>query len=149
MLYQQQIFIEYWKNRDTLPSKWIRDTLPSYIMNLDSANGPGTHWTAFYYNYPWHSIYFDPFGFPPPEEDERTIKPYTYSNDIDIQDLDSTACGWYRKGFITILKGKQNIYTAFDSFINLFDGDTKQNDAILYRLLHQQFHRFTRLLSVY
>ena len=119
-------------NRDTLPSRLTRGF---YILNLDSVKGPGTHWTSFYYNYPKHSIYFDPFGFVPPEETERKIKPYTY-NDVDIQDIDSTACGWYCIGFIKFLHNKQNIYGAFEAFIDLFDGDTTRNDAILHRLIN-------------
>ena len=32
------------------------------IINLDSNNGPGTHWACYV-----DSFYFDPFGLPPPE----------------------------------------------------------------------------------
>ena len=32
------------------------------IINLDSNNGPGTHWVCYV-----DSFYFDPFGLPPPE----------------------------------------------------------------------------------
>ena len=32
------------------------------IINLDSNNGPGTHWACYV-----DSFHFDPFGLPPPE----------------------------------------------------------------------------------
>ena len=32
------------------------------IINLDSNNGPGTHWSCYV-----DSFYFDPYGIPPPE----------------------------------------------------------------------------------
>ena len=32
------------------------------IINLDSNNGPGTHWACYF-----ESFYFDPCGLPPPE----------------------------------------------------------------------------------
>ena len=32
------------------------------IINLDSNNGPGTHWACYV-----DCFYFDPFGLPPPE----------------------------------------------------------------------------------
>ena len=32
------------------------------IINLDSSNGPGTHWVSYV-----DSFHFDPFGLPPPK----------------------------------------------------------------------------------
>ena len=70
-----------------------------YIINLEDHNkGPGTHWTAFYYN-TWKSIYFDPFGFVAPIVVQNKIKPYIY-NDDEIQNIDTSSCGFYCIGFI-------------------------------------------------
>ena len=119
---------------------YSRDDLPHlregfYVINLDDHKSKGTHWTAFYYNPTNHSIYFDAFGFPPPEEVERKIKPYTF-NDIDIQDIDSSACGYYCIAFIKFLSNHKDKYKAFETFINLFSEDTKQNDKVLYKILY-------------
>ena len=40
----------------------------------DHDEGEGTHWVVFYYNKPLTSIYFDSFGFPPPEDVEEESK---------------------------------------------------------------------------
>lgn len=53
--------------RDNLPKK-IRKTQEKGIINLDSINGPGTHWTA-YKKTNNVIIYFDSFGnLRPPKE---------------------------------------------------------------------------------
>ena len=55
--------------RDVLNKDKITSDLPFgfYIINLQKSNeGEGTHWCALYYNIV--SIWFDPFGFPPPRE---------------------------------------------------------------------------------
>ena len=119
-------------NRDDLPT--LQEGF--YVTNLDSKNGEGTHWTGFYYHR-LHSIYFDPYGFPAPVEIEKKIKPYIF-NDIDIQDIDSTACGYYVIGFIKYLYEKQDKGRYFEAFINRFSNDTKKNDNILYDILYRK-----------
>ena len=64
------------------------DKLPldgCYIMNLDNHRGPGTHWVAVHNVY---SIYFDPFGAPPP--DKIKVK---YYNSFEIQHPLEDLCG--------------------------------------------------------
>jgi len=107
-----------------------------YIINLqDSRDGDGTHWTVFYCNKPLKSIYFDPFGFIAPVEIQKRITPYIY-NDKDIQDFDSTACGYYCIAFIKFLHDKEDIYKSYEAFINLFKIETYQNDKILHDILY-------------
>ena len=78
-----------------------------YIINLqDSDKGGGTHWTAFYYS-KLQSIYFDSYGFTPPKVVENKIGTYIY-NDSDIQDFNSSACGYYALCFIKFLHDKPN-----------------------------------------
>ena len=54
------------------------------IINLDSNNGPGTHWVCYV-----DSFYFDPFGLPPPEN-ILFIKRY---NTSQFQKKISVLCG--------------------------------------------------------
>jgi hypothetical protein len=104
-----------------------------YIINLDDSNGGGTHWTVSHYH-PLNSCYFDSFGFVPPLEVEEVIKPFIY-NDNDIQDFNSSACGWYCLAFIKFLHDKQNKNEAYKQFLRLFKGKTTENDDILYKYL--------------
>ena len=119
--------------KDELPSQLERG---SYIVNLQSSNeGNGTHWTAFYYTDTF-SYYFDAYGFIAPLEVQDKIIPYTY-NDEEIQDIDSTACGYYCVAFVLYLDRKMNIERAFREFIHLFGKDTERNERILHRILYE------------
>lgn len=118
--------------KDLLPKKLERG---SYIINLQSSKeGSGTHWVCLYYT-PNYSYYYDSYGFVPPLEVQKKIIPYMY-NDLEIQDIDSTACGFYCIAFVLYLNKKMNIEKAFMEFINLFGKDTERNEAILYQLLY-------------
>lgn len=105
-----------------------------YIINLDNSNGNGTHWTSLFYH-PLNSYYFDSYGFVPPLEVEKKIKPYIY-NDADIQDFNSEACGYYALAFIKFLNDKSNKEVAFKEFLRLFKSNTKENDDILKKYLN-------------
>jgi hypothetical protein len=122
---------------------YSKDQLPElkptkfYIINLqDSNDGGGTHWTAFYYS-KLQSIFFDSYGFPAPIEVENKIGKYIY-NDADIQDYDSSSCGYYALAFIKFLHNKTNKEEAFKIFLKLFKNETVQNDRILYNLLYDK-----------
>lgn len=104
-----------------------------YIINLDDSNGNGTHWTALYHH-PLNSYYCDSFGFVPPLEVEKKIKPYHY-NDADIQDFNSEACGYYCLAFIKFLHDKNDKELAFKEFLRMFGNNTKENDNILEKYL--------------
>ena len=118
--------------KDQLPDKLERG---SYIVNLQSSNdGGGTHWVCLYYT-PNFSYYYDSFGFVPPLEIQNKIIPYIY-NDMEIQDIDSTACGFYCVALVLFLNKKMNIERGFIEFINLFGKDTKRNEAILHQILY-------------
>jgi len=118
-------------SRDDLPDKL---KIGFYVVNLDDSTHSGTHWTSFYYN-PVYSIYFDAFGFISSAEVQNKIKPYIYC-DVDIQDIDSSACGYYCIAFIKFLYGKHDKYKYFEAFLNLFSSDTKKNDRILHNILY-------------
>ena len=111
-----------------------------YIVNLDTSNNSGTHWTAVY-SPPLKSFYFDSYGFVPPEELEVKIKPYIY-NDKDIQDWNSEACGWFCIAFIKFLYDKNDKETAYKEFLKLFSNNTKENDNKLKEYLKDLSNKF-------
>ena len=118
--------------KDKLPSKLKRG---SYIINLQSSfEGNGTHWTAFYYDKN-QSYYFDSYGFLAPVEVHNKIIPYYY-NDSEIQNIDSTACGFYCLAFVIFMDRYENKEDTFEAFVNLFTDDTKKNERILYSILY-------------
>ena len=120
---------------------YMKDELPSklksgfYIINLQSSNiGNGTHWTTLFYNFK-QSYYFDAFGFPAPIEVEQKLNAYTY-NDKQIQNLNSTACGYYCVSFILSMNKQKNKEMGFKKFIDVFSKNSKKNDEILYNFLY-------------
>ena len=88
--------------QDDLPKK-ITDG--SYIINLDSKYGSGTHWTAAYSgSNQKYIVYADPFGsIPPPlvEKFLKSSKKRVIYFTTQAQDIESTSCGyhviWYLK----------------------------------------------------
>jgi hypothetical protein len=121
-------------SKDLLPKDLIRDKF--YIVNLqDHDEGSGTHWTVFYYNKPLTSTYFDSYGFIAPLDVQDRIKPYIY-NDAEIQDFNSSACGYFCIAFIKFLHNKDNKQEAYKTFLKLFKLQTLKNDKILHNLLY-------------
>lgn len=121
-------------SKDQLPKELIRGKF--YIINLqDHDEGNGTHWTVFYYNKPLESIYFDSYGFIAPIDVQEKINPYIF-NDKDIQDMDSTACGYFCVAFIKFLHNKINKKEAYKAFLSLYKHHPAKNDKILYNLLY-------------
>jgi hypothetical protein len=104
-----------------------------YIINLDTSNNNGTHWTALFFH-PLQSYYCDSFGFVPPLEVEQRIKPYLY-NDKDMQDFNSEACGYYCLAFIKFLHDKNDRELAFKEFFKMFGKKTIENDNKLKKCL--------------
>jgi hypothetical protein len=79
---------------------YMRDTLPRYcneiecgILNLDSINGPGTHWTCWYKTDKQICYYFDSFGVTPPKEFEHYIKCDILYSTYQIQKYEDIICG--------------------------------------------------------
>jgi hypothetical protein len=121
-------------SKDQLPKELIRDKF--YIVNLqDHDKGDGTHWTVFYYNKPLTSIYFDSYGFISPQDVQNKITPYVF-NDAEIQDFNSSACGYFCVAFIKFLHNKDNKQEAYKTFLKLFKLNTLKNDKILQQLLY-------------
>ena len=118
---------------------YSKDTLPDnlkngwYVINLQNLNdGNGTHWTCFKYS-PYLLEYFDAFGFPPPIEILQKAKGDIIYNKKEIQDYNSTCCGWFCIGAI--------ISDNFDKYLSMFSDNTDINDIILSRfLMSKNFH---------
>ena len=99
-----------------------------YIVNMDiSPNGGGTHWTLVSNLEPKRIIYFDPFGLPPNTFTDKWMrsshKPLFYSN-LDYQNLDSNACGYFCVDVAQqLLKGRK-----IDDVIKGFSKNTMSNE---------------------
>jgi hypothetical protein len=121
-------------SKDQLPKELMRGKF--YIVNLqDHDKGDGTHWTVFYYNQPLTSIYFDSYGFIAPQDVQNKITPYVF-NDAEIQDFNSSACGYFCVAFIKFLHNKADKQEAYKTFLKLFKLNTLKNDKILQHLLY-------------
>lgn len=92
----------------------MRDELPlhgphkfeSGVVNLDSHQGPGTHWTAYYKNKSYVE-YFDSFGsLEPPLEVKKYLGNRILYNYIPYQTFNSFNCGHLALEF---LLNKNNI----------------------------------------
>jgi hypothetical protein len=128
-----------------LPIKGIyfKDALPTkpdkgfYIINIQSKDDPrnGTHWTCLFYD-GLKNLYYDSFGFPPPQELENIIIPYIY-NDRDIQNIKTSSCGFYCIAFIKFLHKLKNKEKGYNIFLNMFNNDTTKNELILYDILYR------------
>lgn len=117
-------------SKDRLPitikrGKW-------YIVNMQNYDeGDGTHWVTFKSSSPM--LYFDSMGFPPPNEIMEKASPSgILFNQRQIQDYDSTACGYY---CIACVDEDPKDMTGYKRFLNKFSDNTDANDYILKDLL--------------
>lgn len=132
---------EILKSQKIKVTVYMKDELPLtlkrgfYVINLQSSTvGSGTHWTALYYNSK-HSYYFDPFGFIAPTQVEQKLNEYTFNNK-QIQNLKSTACGYYCIAFIIFMNKRKNKKVGFIIFVDEFSTNTEKNDKLLYNYLY-------------
>jgi hypothetical protein len=96
---------QYYQGNQYYRGCFPRDTLPKkmesgfYILNMDGQSGEGTHWTLMIKLPSMPAIiYFDPFGVICPVEAlkfMRTMKSKMYYSTLDLQDIDSSLCGYY------------------------------------------------------
>lgn len=139
--------------KDQAPNKFKFNK--SYIINLEDEYDEGgnlqsgSHWTCLQINkYPngsIQSIYFDPFGIPPPQDiidafKRTTGKTHFPHNTKDIQSLMSNACGWYCCAFLHFINNfshrSKDLYNDTEHFLDFFDDlnksiDFKKNEFIL------------------
>ena len=85
--------LPYWRgifSRDTLPKNpGVREC---GILNLDTADGKGTHWVAWYKNKNT-KYYFDSYGLQPPNEMVKYLKSPIFYSSIQIQEIGDYICG--------------------------------------------------------
>ena len=122
----------YCKNQlpDKLDKGW-------YVINLQSSNQgdkKGTHWVCFKYDEPFCE-YFDSFGIIYPKEIlQRSHGKKILWNKMQIQDYNSTACGWFCIGCV-LFNDKITSQQHFYRFLSYFSSLTKVNDTILKQML--------------
>ncbi len=98
----------------------------SYVCNLDSSNGPGTHWVALYIPKRGPVEYFDSTGMDLPPELFRRFRPstnYIY-NAIRLQSPFTTVCGQYclhylwQRGLCDSMNETLSVFRNYDPFFN-------------------------------
>lgn len=126
----------YYKNNKNYRGCWPRDRLPDLqvhqfaIINLDDSSGPGTHWCVLFRTNDRCYYWFDSFGvYPPPEISKKVGTNILLSQNDQIQDLRSEACGWYCMAFVNYIE--EHDFSGFAGFLNLWSDDSKKNDEIL------------------
>jgi len=102
----------------------------SYIINLNGHS----HWVALI-KHGIEYFYFDSYGVVAPTEVEKKIGTQYIYNHKQLQDIDSSSCGWYVIAFLRYMHQPEYKSKLFESFINLFSSDTKKNELILKTLL--------------
>jgi len=110
----------------------------NYIINMENEkDGHGSHWVAFTYNN-GDITYFDSFGLYPPIEVMQQAKGEIIYNSKQIQDMGSTACGWYCIGFIknSYKTPTMNDEAKLKRYINMFSSSIIKNDSILKRYIN-------------
>jgi len=102
----------------------------SYIINLNGHS----HWVALI-KHGIEYFYFDSYGVVAPSGVEKKIGTTYIYNHKQLQDLDSSSCGWYVIAFLRFMHQPEYKSKLFESFIDLFTNDTKKNELILKTLL--------------
>ena len=91
------------------------------IINLDSNNGPGTHWACYV-----ESFYFDPFRLPPPEN----IPFNKRYNTLQYQKKISVLCDYFCLFFF--IKKFQDGNSIYDILYKILDPiNPSKNETIL------------------
>jgi len=93
----------------------------SVIINLNGHS----HWTALIRLDEY--FYFDSFGIIAPKELDNLT--YIY-NEVDLQSMASSACGWYCLGYLISMNRGGNSEIMFRQFLDAFKGPEK-NDTTL------------------
>jgi hypothetical protein len=126
-------------SKDQLPTE---RQVGSYIINLQDFNdGGGTHWSVFKIFDNGKCCYFDSFGAIFPEEVGEFLKIFKpiAINNRHIQEINSQKCGWFCLSFIKYFNDfdtkKNDVFEAYDDFLNIFSNDAKKNDKIVDELI--------------
>lgn len=113
----------------------------SYIINMQNQeDGNGTHWIVFKIFENGKALYFDSFGISMPKEIDNFLKIFkpVGINNRHIQDINSVKCGYFCIAFIQYFNNfnlKNDLFEAYDDFLNCFSNNKKKNDIIVMELL--------------
>jgi len=126
---------------------YMRNTLPedmpigNYIVNLEPTNCNGTHWVAIVVGTD-QCCTFDSFGVVPCQQSYDLLKKKfdkIYYSTKDIQNLNSSACGYFCLGLLIYLtktkKQPKTLARKVNDYTNLFSDDTTKNNKILFEFL--------------
>ena len=85
-----------------------------------------------------NALYFDSFGFGMPKAVSSFLKPFkpVYCNNREIQNINSSQCGWYCIACDYALEYKQHSETYlqdYEKFLEMWSNDPKKNLTILKR----------------
>ena len=96
----------------------------SFILNTDSSDNDGTHWTCLYIKNVdiknVSCIYFDPYGLPPPTEVLEFCKSASdriYSS-FPIQNLNSVLCGHFSAYVLLRLNDGVDFFEVLEELYN-------------------------------
>ena len=81
----------------------------AFVLNLDTSQNQGTHWTCFYCG-----EYYDSFGLPPPEKLSHFV---TWENTVQHQTVGSSACGYYVCMYILLRNAGVSAYDICYNFL--------------------------------
>ena len=101
----------------------------NYIVNLQNSNERGSHWTVLIKRKGKY-FYSDSFGAPPPQtliDNLKINSDNLFFNDHQIQDVDSTLCGYFAIYFLLCFKGK-NAKANINKYLNTFDLNNQINN---------------------
>jgi hypothetical protein len=99
-----------------------------------------------------HALYFDAFGFGMPKAVSDFLKPFkpVYCNNREIQNINSTECGWYCICCDYVLEAWMNGKTYledYEKFLSLWNKDVKKNLPILKKIMRKIFIENDMLVS--
>jgi hypothetical protein len=140
----EEIMYHYACSSVTFNGVFSKDKLPKhlksgwYIINMENEkDGHGSHWTTLKFCNDGDIIYFDSFGIYPPIEVMKKAKNDIIYSSKQIQDINSTACGWFCIGCImNDNKTTINDKSKFKIYIDMFSNNPTKNDLILKRYIN-------------
>jgi len=128
-------FMGVFSRNERLPSMNLKRT-GSYIINLDDADGPGTHWVCVCKRDKKY-VYFCSYGSMPPDELVNHLKRTGHkkgSHDLvyqtnALQSSRSTACGYYCLKFIYDYTRARK--TLYDCVYGDYGFDERANEKVI------------------
>ena len=119
-------------SHDTLPKMINQEE--SGVINLDLANGSGTHWVAYCSTDKSNIVYLDSFGLPPSDIIASYLKDRNHNllfNSSQFQPMNSTpSCGYFATDFIKSLS-KPISMSAYDYLLQFKQEPALVNEQII------------------